>query len=179
MIRLLSRYSVIGTSGSGKTFVASEIARRLSIKHIELDALHWRNGWKETPLNKFKHLVDEATREDTWVVDGNYSHVRDLVWRKATVVVWLDLPFKTVFWRTLSRTILRILTREELWNGNVEGLDALIGLDSMPLWVIKTYWRRKKEYPELFSKSEYSHLQVIRLMSRRKVRNWLTSLVKN
>jgi hypothetical protein len=162
--------------GSGKTFVSSEIAQRLSIKHVELDSLHWRKGWKETPLHQFRQLVDEATRGDSWVVDGNYRKVRDIVWRKAMVVVWLDLPFRTVFWRALWRTITRIVTREELWNRNVEGLNALIGPDSMPLWVIKTYWTQKKEYPQLLAKSDYSHLQVIRLTSRREVRNWLTSL---
>jgi len=176
MFDLPPRYSVIGTSGAGKTFVSSEIARILRIKHIELDSLHWRKGWKETPLHQFRYLVDEETRGDSWVVDGNYDKVRDIVWRKATVVIWLDLPFWTGFWGDCWRTITRIVTREELWNGNVEGLNALIGLDSMPLWVIKSYWRRKKAYPQLFSKSEYSHLRVIRLTSRSEVRNWLTSL---
>ena len=175
MLRLPFRYSVIGTSGSGKTFVAAEIARRLHIPHIELDALHWRKGWKETPLPQFRHLVDEATSGDAWVVDGNYRKVRDIVWRKATAVVWLDLPFRTVFWGTVWRTLTRVATREELWNENVEGLDALIGLDSMPVWVLKTYWRRK-EYPRLFAKRVYSHLRVIRLRSRREVSNWLASL---
>ena len=97
-------------------------------------------------------------------------------WIGATVVVWLDLPLWTVFWGTVWRTLTRFVTREELWNGNVEGVSALIGRDSMPLWVLKTYWRRKTEYPRLFSKREYSHLQVVQLTSRRDVRNWLTSL---
>lgn len=176
MLRPPSRYSVIGTSGSGKTFVAAEIARRLRIRHIELDALHWLKGWTETPLPQFRRLVDEATSGDAWVADGNYRKVRDIVWRKATAVVWLDLPVWTVLWGAVRRTLMRLVTREELWNGNVEGLSALIGPDSMPWWVLKTYWRRKKEYPRLFSKREYAHLLVIRLRSRREVRNWLTSL---
>lgn len=170
------RISVIGTSGSGKTTVSSEISGRLNIKHIELDAIHWRPGWKGTPIKEFRDLADEATKGESWVVDGNYSRVRDIVWRKAEIVVWLDLPFKTVFWRTFLRTVKRILTREKLWNNNVEGFDALFGPDSMPLWVMKTYWRRKKEYPVLLSKLEYSHLQVIRLKSIREVRDWLESL---
>jgi hypothetical protein len=176
MFDLPPRYSVVGTSGAGKTFVAAEIARRLRIQHIELDALHWRKGWKETPVRQFRQLVDEATRGKSWVVDGNYSKVRDIVWRKATAVVWLDLPFRTVLWATVWRTITRIVTREELWNGNVEGLSALIGPDSMPLWVVKTFRRRKKAYAQLFSKREYAHLLVIRLTSRREVASWLDSL---
>jgi hypothetical protein len=170
------RISVVGTSGSGKTTVASEIARRLKIPHVELDALHWRKSWEEAPLNEFRQLVEDATRDEMWVIDGNYHQVRDIVWRKASVIVWLDLPFTTVFWRTLSRTLMRFLTRKELWNRNVEGWHSLIGPDAMPLWVLKTYWRRKTEYPLLLSKPEFSPLRVIRLFSQYEVHCWLETL---
>ena len=173
------RFSVVGTSGSGKTAVSTEIARRLNVTHVELDAIHWRRGWTGTPTTEFRDLVDEATKGDSWVVDGNYSRVRDIVWRRAEIVVWLDLPFIIVFWRILLRTVKRIGTRKKLWNNNIEGFDALFGPDAMPLWVIKTYWRRKKEYPTLLSKVEYSHLQVIRLTSIRGVSDWLESLYSN
>jgi adenylate kinase family enzyme len=170
------RIAVIGTSGSGKTTVSTEIARRLKITHIELDAIHWRQGWKGISLTEFRDRVEEATTGDAWVVDGNYRGVRDIVWRKAELVVWLDLPFNIVFWRIVLRTVKRIVTRQKLWNKNRERVDALVGPDSMPLWVMKTYWRRKTEYPALFSKPEYAHLRVIRLTSIREVTAWLEAL---
>lgn len=170
------RISVVGTSGSGKTTVAAKIAKRLNIRHVELDALHWKPGWQEAPLDEFRRQVDEATSEESWVVDGNYSKVRDIVWRKAETVVWLDSPFRVVFSRVLWRTIRRIVTGEELWEGNRENLNALIGQDSMPVWVLKTFWRRKKELPELLASDEYSHLQAIRLRSSQEVEEWLDSL---
>jgi len=170
------RIAVIGTSGSGKTTVSAEIARRLKIRHIELDAIYWRQGWNGTPLVEFREAVEDATTGDAWVVDGNYRRVRDIVWRKAELVVWLDLSFSTVFWRIVLRTVKRIVTRQHLWNMNRERLDALVGPDSMPLWVMKTYWRRKTEYPLLFSKPEYAHLRVIRLTSIREVIEWLKAL---
>jgi adenylate kinase family enzyme len=170
------RFSVIGTSGSGKSIVAAEISRRMTIPHIELDALHWRKGWREAPEHEFRQLVDAATKADAWVADGNYHQVRDIIWLRAGWIVWLDLPFPTVFWRTLCRTLTRFITHEELWNENVEGLRSLFGPDAMPLWVLRTYWRRKKEYPQLLLKPEYSHLHVIHLQSQHEVRKWLESL---
>jgi adenylate kinase family enzyme len=170
------RISVIGTSGSGKTTVSAEIARRLSLPHIELDAIHWRPGWQGTPIHEFRAAVEDATTGDAWVVDGNYRGVRDIVWGKAEMVVWLDLPFTRVLWRVLVRTVKRIVTRQQLWSTNVERLDALVGPDAMPLWVVKTYWRRKREYPMLLSKPEYAHLQVIHLTSIRAIQAWLEAL---
>jgi len=42
------RIAVVGTTGSGKSTLAGNIAHRLHIPHIELDALHWKPNWSET-----------------------------------------------------------------------------------------------------------------------------------
>ena len=131
------RVHVIGTSGSGKTTVAGAIADKLGIRHIELDAIHWQPGWTELPDEEFMERVSEAIQGDAWTIDGNYRTVRHLIWERVDTIVWLDMPFIPVLLRMLWRTTRRIVTREELWNTNTEGMDALIGKDSMPLWVIK------------------------------------------
>ena len=122
--------------------------------------------------------MSRVTAEESWVIDGNYSDVRDIIWRKADTLIWLDLPFLTLFYRILWRTLRRVVKREKLWNDNTEGLDALFGSNSMPLWVIKTYWRRKREYPVLLSKPEYSHLNIIRLETDQEINDWLEILRK-
>src|SRR5438132_8383373 len=86
----LRRVVVVGTSGSGKTTLAREIARRLSLPHVELDAVHWGPGWTEPPVELFRQRTQEALQGDRWVADGNYGKVRDLVWGRAEMLVWLD-----------------------------------------------------------------------------------------
>jgi adenylate kinase family enzyme len=172
----MRRVVVVGTSGSGKTTVAAGIAERLGLLLIELDAIHWLPDWTELPDDYFREQVSELIQCDGWVADGNYRPVRDLLWREADTLVWLDLPFMTIFWRVIKRTVTRILTKEELWNSNYEGWDALFGADGMPRWVIKTYWRRKREYPVLLARPEYSHLDVIRLKTSAEVYAWLDNL---
>jgi len=174
----MNRVVVVGTSGSGKTTVSSVIAEKLGLRHIELDSIHWAPNWTELPGEGFREKVIEATNCDGWAIDGNYGSVRDITWTRADTVVWLDLPFRVVFWRILRRTITRVIRGEKLWNGNVERLSALVGPDAMPLWVIKTYWRWKREYPELFARPEFSHLDVVRLRSVREIDDWLCGLKK-
>ncbi len=62
----------------------------------------------------------EATEATRWVVDGNYSVVRELVWERADTIVWFDLPYAVVMGRTVWRTVRRVVARQELWNGNRE-----------------------------------------------------------
>lgn len=174
----MARYVVIGTSGSGKTTLARQIAERLGIPHIELDALHWEPEWTEAPLAVMRERVEIAIAAPDWALDGNYSKVRDVIWSRATHLIWLDYSFPLVFWRIFSRTLRRAFLREELWNGNRESLQLMFSRESILVWVLKTYWRRRREYPELLARPEYSHLTVFRFRTPRETKKWLAALCK-
>lgn len=169
------RIAVVGTCGSGKTTLAAGLARRLEFAHIELDALHWGPDWTEVPA--FRDRVQEALTGEAWVVDGNYSAVRDIVWARVDTVVWLDYGLPTILRRLLWRTFRRIFTREVLWSGNRERFWTQVATrDSILLWALQTYRRRRREYPALLAKPEYRHINVVRLHSPRQTRRFLASL---
>ncbi|MDY6875165.1 MAG: adenylate kinase [Chloroflexota bacterium] len=176
-VELGQRLVVIGTSGSGKTTTAGQIAQRLEIPHVELDALHWEPDWTPVPLDVFRERTAQALSGDVWVVDGNYSKVRDIVWSLASTVVWLDYALPVIMWQLVRRTLRRILTREELWGGNHESWRmALFSRESILLWALQTYRRRRREYPMLFNRPEYAHLTVVHLHSPQDTRAWLLGL---
>lgn len=173
------RIIVVGTSGSGKTTFAEQIADRLQIPHTELDALQWEPNWTPADPEVFRSRVDQATAGDRWVVDGNYSKVRDLTWGRADTLIWLDYSFPITFYRSVKRTLSRIITRQELWSGNRETLKNLLGKESIVLWMLRTYPQRRKEYPVLLGRSEYAHLQQIRLVSPKASSEWLSGIERS
>ncbi len=63
-----------------ETTLAERLAAALGYEHIELDAIHWLPDWEMRPLEEFREKVTEAIAGETWVVDGNYGKVRDIVW---------------------------------------------------------------------------------------------------
>jgi len=171
------RIAVVGTSGSGKTTLAHQLAERLGIPHVELDALHWGPNWTPAPRHVFRECTAQALTREAWTTDGNYSAVRDIVWSRADTVVWLDYALPVILWRVAWRTIRRFVTREELWNKNRERFrDAFLSHDSIILWAARTYHRRRREYPVLFSEPEYAHLSIVQLRSPRAARLWLANL---
>jgi len=170
------RIAVVGTTGSGKTTLAYRLAKLLGVAHVELDALHWGPNWTPPPIPVFRERIAQALRGDRWVVDGNYSRVRDIVWGRADTVVWLDYALPLIMGRLVWRTIRRIVTQEELWSGNREYLRAQLSRDSILLWALQTYRRRRREYPALFEMPEYAHLAVVRLRSPRATDDWLSGL---
>ncbi len=170
---------VIGTTSSGKSTLAKALADRLGYDFIELDALHWEPNWKEADNSVFRERVENATKTEAWVVAGNYSNVRDIIWKKAEVIIWLDYPLLIIFWRLLTRTIRRGWTQEELWNGNREKFWWHLKIwsdESLFKWLFKTYWRRKREYPALLSQPEYRHLKLIQFKGPREAEEWLAKV---
>ncbi|GAB4327823.1 MAG: AAA family ATPase [Leptolyngbyaceae cyanobacterium] len=171
------RIAVVGTTGSGKTTLAKQIAQNLAISHIELDALHWEPNWTEVPDEIFRGRVATAIAPVSWVTDGNYSVVRDLLWPRANTIVWLDYSFPVTFGRLLRRTIHRAITQEPVCNGNRESLWlSFCSTDSILLWLLRTYGKNRQKYPLLFQQPEYAHLKVVRLRSPQATEYWLESL---
>jgi adenylate kinase family enzyme len=171
------RVNVVGTSASGKTTFARTLAERLAVPYVELDALHWEKGWTEAPTEVMRQRVEDVVAGPAWVVDGNYSAVRDLVWNRAEAVVWLDFPLRTVLWRYARRTRRRIRTQEELWpgTGNRESLSKhLLQRDGLLWWILSTYRRRRRDYPRLLAANP--QLTAIRLRSARQADRWLAAI---
>jgi hypothetical protein len=79
--------------------------------------------------------------------------------------------------RLVRRTFQRVVRREELWNDNRErAWVQLFSRDSLFLWALRTYSRRRREYPLLFERPEYAHLAVVHLRSPQATRAWLETL---
>jgi adenylate kinase family enzyme len=173
----MQRASVIGVTGSGKTTFAASLAARLRVPHVELDALHWEPNWTMAELDVFRRRVARQVSADGWVIDGNYAKVRDLVWGRADTVVWLDYSFALTFARLLRRTLARIRSGEELWNGNRERFaEQFLSRDSLLVWAIKTYPRYRATLPALLASDACSHLRVVRLRAPRDAQEWLGGL---
>lgn len=164
---------VVGTTGSGKTALARRLAEQLGYPCVELDALHWKPDWKSTPDDEFRARVTEAVSGETWVVDGNYHKVRDIVWRRADTIVWLDYALPLILWRLTRRTLGRMLTRQDLWAGNRENLRIFFSRDSILLWALQTYRTLRRTYGALADDPTWIHLTVVRLRSPRACGAWL------
>lgn len=172
----MQRVAVFGTTGSGKSWLAERLVERTGLRVIELDALFWGRDWQPAPAELFRHRVERETGEAGWIVVGNYGQVRDLVWRPADTLVWLDLPLPVVMWRLLRRTIRRAVTREELWGtGNRESLaNAFFSRHSILLYALKTHRRNRERFAQE-CEARAGEKRIVRLRSRRDVERFALS----
>lgn len=176
-LRLGSRIVVVGVTGSGKTTTAQRLAGIFGLPHVELDGLYWDPHWTAVEKETFLSRVDRALSGEHWVTDGNYNSARSIIWSRAETLVWLDYPLPVILWQLTWRTLRRIKTREELWNGNYETWrGAFFSGDSLFLFAIKSKRKQSILFRQALEQPEYAHLRVIHLFSRQEADRWLTSL---
>ena len=164
------RVLIAGGSGSGKTTLAQRVSSALSLPHTELDSLFHGPGWtvRETFLADAQQIIDQPR----WVSEWQYGAVRARFAERADLMVWLDLPRRTVMTQVIRRTVRRRIRRQQLWNENLEG----------PLWtfftnrehVIRWAWQSHPGIgPKVIAvRNQRPGLPIVRLTSRAEVERW-------
>jgi adenylate kinase family enzyme len=162
---------IASASGNGKTTLGRELAERMGVVFVELDALVHGPGWIETADEVLVTQLEPILASDGWVIDGTYRRkLGDRVLEAADVVLWLDLPIRVWLPRLVRRTGRRLIGREEIWNGNRESLrSAVWGRDSLFGYALQSHFARRREWP-----AELSAYPVVRLRTTAGVQAFLT-----
>jgi adenylate kinase family enzyme len=159
-------------SGNGKSTFARALAEQLGVPCHELDALNHGPDWQQATAEELQARVAPILATDAWVIDGSYrGKLGTRVLDAADTVVWLDLPIHVWLPRLLRRTVIRVATRQELWNGNRETLrGALLGRDALIPYAFRSHFRRRREYPRALAP-----FRVVRLRTPAEVERFLRS----
>lgn len=173
----MRRIVVVGTSCSGKTVMAESIARALDLPHFEIDSLVWLPKWSLPSDEALLAKVDKYTSGDRWVIDGIFPEHRKLVWSRADTVIWLNFPLSIVFMRALRRTLKRCVSREALGDHNIETWRrTFLSKNSQLLWVLNTWRKRRRDYPKIMRRPEFSHIRFVQLKSPGQAEAYLNRL---
>ncbi|OHV37185.1 MULTISPECIES: ATPase AAA [Pseudofrankia] len=164
------RVVVAGTSGSGKTTLARRVGETLGIPHVDIDGLFHGPGW--TRRESFLADVEAFSGGSAWVTEWQYREARDLLADRADLMVWLDLPRRTVMRQVIRRTLRRRLRREVLWNGNIEPplRTILTDREHIVRWAWSTHHKSSRRIAAL--RERRPELPIVRLRGRADVDRW-------
>jgi adenylate kinase family enzyme len=168
---------VYGPTGSGKSTLAAQIAQRIGVPHIELDAIFWKPDWVESSPEEFRTNVVAALDKctDGWVCDGNYSQARDLILPLTDTVVWWRPPFWVAFLRLLKRTIARAWDGKLMWGTNRETWrQSFFSRNSIILYQV-THWRKYGKIGKNLEEIPHRAI-IIQLRTQREVDAFLSGL---
>ena len=177
------RIAVKGTSGAGKTTLARRISVLLGIRHVELDALNWGPHWLDlshADPAEFRRRVDEATAAAQWVSCGVYSVMNELVLGRATHLVWLDYSRARVMRRVIGRSVLRAISRQELWpgTGNLELVSRWLDPEHPSRSAWTTWARNRERCAGIMAAGDFAPLRVERIKTPGEIPALLDRLVQ-
>jgi len=120
----MQRVLVIGSGGSGKSTVATQLGELLNLEVHHLDKFFWSPGWVKPEPDQWIKTVTDLMDRDSWIMDGNYSGTLELRLQRADTIVFMDLPRLVCMWRIVKRFFLyRDGTRPDMAEGCRESLD--------------------------------------------------------
>ncbi len=140
----MKRVWITGASGSGKSTLARELSEIVGAVCVDLDELYWRANWQGAPEDEFLESVERALSGPSWVVAGNHTRIQARFVPLADTVLWLDYSLPVVVWRQVRRTLRRMRTQEPCCNGNFETFVRTFSRDSVQLWLLRTFNRRRR-----------------------------------
>lgn len=175
----IKRIIILGTSGSGKTTLGKKLAELSGYPATDLDDLFWLPDWTPRSEEEMMNLVKGVAKQERWIISGNYSRSQHLTWHKADLLIWLDYPLRSLIWRSLKRSLRRIITKEPCCNGNYETLGRLFSKNSIVCWIFSSYHRRKKAYTKLLKDSDNHDLNIVRITNRTEHFSLLHNIQKN
>ena len=88
-------FAGVRNSGSGKSTLAARLASDHDLRHLDLDTVAWQDTDppERVPLEEAERQIRVfIEKSDSWVVEGCYADLLELVVDDATEVIFLDLP---------------------------------------------------------------------------------------
>ena len=154
----MKKIAIIGCSGSGKSTLANVLGRKLNINPIDLDTVRFINGFasEKRPYDDFMKDIANIANGKEWIVEGVYYnqkyHIADVLWKKADMVIWLDLPLWLIEYRTWKRSIIRIFKHHTKPSGSPANWKTEFGKDSLLRVLHKIHAATHMHYPSLLDK---------------------------
>ncbi len=84
------RIILVGSGGSGKSYLSKHIACITKQPLIHLDNEYWKPGWTETPKSEWIARQENLIEGESWIIDGNYNSTLELRFTAADCVIFMD-----------------------------------------------------------------------------------------
>ena len=90
MINNVSKISIIGGSGTGKTTLSENLSRELKIPVYHIDGIHLLKNWEIRDKEERDNIILSLIKKDKWIIDGTYRSTLSRRLDKSDLIIFLD-----------------------------------------------------------------------------------------
>lgn len=102
----MTKIVIFGNSGSGKSTLAKNLAHKNKLSHLDLDTIAWMpvSPPKRMSITESRFMINNFLKaNDSWVIEGCYSDLLELVTQQANEMIFLKLPISACIQNAKSR----------------------------------------------------------------------------
>jgi len=104
----ISKIHIVGIYGSGKSTLAKKLSALLKTKTYDLDEIKYKRKYDIIrPVNERLKKVKEISNKKSWITEGAWTSYAVELYKKADLVVFLQIPkwalYKRIFTRHFKR----------------------------------------------------------------------------
>ncbi|MBC8079739.1 MAG: DNA topology modulation protein [Gorillibacterium sp.] len=170
----MKRVMIIGSPGSGKSFLAQKLQEQTELPVIHLDRLYWKPGWVKTEHEEWLPIVQELVKQPKWIIDGQYGSTMDIRMQAADTVIYLDRRRLANVWGVTKRRIAFLgKSRPDIGPDCVEKINREFFLFLKYVW---SFERKSKPAVQALLDHYGETKRIIVLKSRKEIRQFIRSL---
>ena len=151
--------------GSGKTTLAKKLSKKLNIRHYPLDDIYFvRKYDKKRKEDLRAKKLKELLKKKKWIIEGVFNNWTEEIFKKADLVIWLDLNPHFIVKHLLKRFFKREDEKANL--KNVKGA----------LKYAVNYRKRSKKFIWHKSMVEKHKVNLAHIKTKRQLRRFLRDI---
>lgn len=165
----VKRISIVGGPGTWKTTLAQRLSNILKIPATHLDSVNFKPNWEKIPTEERDNIILEKSKEEYWIIDGNYVGTLGERLERADLVIWLDYSTINIIKGVLERTIRNFNKEKKELPGCKERID----------WHFLKYmitFRTKKRRKIEENINKIAKEKVIIFYKRKELNKWLADI---
>jgi adenylate kinase family enzyme len=172
--KMIKKIHIVGIYGSGKSTLAKKLSEYLKIKSYDLDEIKYKRKYDIIrPLNKRLKIVEQISKKKSWITEGAWLDYAALLYKKADLVIFLEIPEGRLYWRIFLRHFKRKFHKGKYKEHNLKTTISILKKvrkyfhDSSHFMTLKTH----KEYIQRYAKKTL-------IIKKKKDLNQLIQLLK-
>ncbi len=104
----ISKIHIVGIYGSGKSTLAKKLSSLLKIKTYDLDEIKYKRKYDIIwPVKERLKKVKEISNKKSWITEGAWTSYAVELYKKADLVIFLQIPQLVLYKRIFSRHFKR------------------------------------------------------------------------
>ena len=98
-----NRIIIVGSPGSGKSYLSKRIAIATGYPLFHLDNEYWQPHWVGTPRDEWIEKQQSIIDGEKWIIDGNYNSTLELRYEAADLIIDLNINRYLCMWSAVKR----------------------------------------------------------------------------